>query len=88
MDGINKVPALVVFGVAAFAGVWFLTWHRFANDDADTEWLDPGQPPAQVALPTVPGVHGSGSPMSCNDAFRGRCYPDVLASLSLAVQGD
>jgi len=84
---IPEVPILVVAGVAVFGGLAFLTWHSFANDDADESWLDPGQPPAMVAMPLVPGVHGSASPMSCNEAFRGRCYPDVLASVVDAVKG-
>lgn len=83
---IPEVPVLVVLGVATFGGLWFLTWHRFANDDGDESWLDPGQPPAQVGLPLVPGVHGTSSPMSCNTGFRERCYPDVLAAAKDAMR--
>lgn len=84
---IRAVPMWLVAGVAVVGGIAFLTWHGYARDPDDEQWLDPGQPPAQVALPLVPLAHGCGSPMSCNDAFRGRSYPDVMATLSAVVQG-
>lgn len=87
MKNVN-VPIWIVAGVALFGGLWFLTWHRYANDDADESWLDPGQPPAQVALPLTPGAHGTASPMSCNTGFRSRCYPDVLATAQAALEVD
>lgn len=80
-----EVPVWLLLGAAVFGGVWFLTWHSYANDDADEEWLDPGQPPAMVALPLTPGAHGTGTPMSCNTGFRSRCYPDVLATARAAL---
>lgn len=83
----KNVPMQVVAGLALLGAVGFLTWHRYASDPEDDAWLDPCQPPAQVALPLAPGVHGSGSPMSCNVGFRSRCYPDVMASLAAAVSG-
>lgn len=83
---IDSVPGWLVGGVAVMAGLGFLTWHKFANDDSDEAWLDPGQPPAQVALPLV-SAHGGGSPMSCNGGFRSRCYPDVMASAEAVLKG-
>ena len=83
---IRAVPMWIVAGVAVMASLGFLTWHKFTNDDSDEAWLDPGQPPAQAALPLVP-AHGTCSPMSCNTGFRSRMYPDVMATLSATVQG-
>lgn len=83
---VRDVPLWLVGGVAVLASLGFLTWHKFANDPDDDAWLDPGQPPAQVALPLVP-AHGSASPMSCNTGFRSRCYPDVLATVEATVKG-
>lgn len=85
-----KIPEVPVFVVAVLAlggGLWFLTWHSYARDDADEQWLDPGQPPAMVALPLTPGAHGTASPMSCNQGFRSRCYPDLLATAQEALRG-
>ncbi len=76
----KTVPMWIVGTAAVMGSLWFLTWHRYACDDADEAWLDPGQPPAQVTLPLVPAAHGVSSPMSCNSGFRSRCYPDVLAT--------
>jgi hypothetical protein len=83
---IRSVPGWLVGAVAVMAGLGYLTWHKFANDDSDEAWLDPGQPPAQVALPLV-SAHGSASPMSCNTGFRSRCYPDVLATAEAVLKG-
>lgn len=83
---ITEVPMWVLGFVAVMGGLGFLTWHGYARDDGDEAWLDPGQPPAQVALPLTP-AHGSGSPMSCTTAFRSRCYPDVLATAQAALKG-
>lgn len=87
-----QLPMWIILGIALFGGVWFLSWHRWANDPDDEAWLDPGQPPAQVMLPLVPAAHGTGSPMSCNTGFRSRCYPDVLATakqvIAEAMDGD
>lgn len=83
----RNVPIQIVAALGVLGALGFLTWHRYACDPEDDAWLDPGQPPAQVALPLAPGVHGSGSPMSCNVGFRSRCYPDVMATLTAAVQG-
>lgn len=84
---IPEVPVAVVLALALFGGLWFLTWHKFANDDADEHWLDPGQPPQMVGLPLVPGAHGTSSPMSCNTGFRSRCYPDLLQVAGDAIRG-
>lgn len=83
---IPDVPVWLVGAIAVFGGLWFLTWHGYSRDDADESWLDPEQPPAMVAMPLIPGVHGSGSPMSCNQGFRSRCYPDVLATAQEALK--
>jgi hypothetical protein len=85
---ISEVPMWVVGGVVVLGGLGFLAWHSYARDDDDEAWLDPGQPPAQVALPLVPLSHGNGSPMSCNGAFRSRCYPDVMATASAVLKGE
>lgn len=82
----RDVPIWLVAGITVFGGIWFLSWHQFANDDADESWLDPGQPPQMVALPLAPGVHGTSSPMSCNVGFRSRCYPDLLATAKEAIR--
>lgn len=77
----------LVSGVIVVGCIGFLTWHSYARDPEDEAWLDPGQPPAQVALPLTP-AHGGGSPMSCNVGFRSRCYPDVLATTAAALRGE
>lgn len=84
---IPEVPVWVVGGLTLFGGLWFLTWHSYARDDEDEQWLDPGQPPAMVTLPLTPGAHGTASPMSCNAGFRSRCYPDILATAQEALRG-
>jgi hypothetical protein len=87
MPQIREVPMWLLGGVVVLAGLGFLTWHGYARDPDDEAWLDPGQPPAQVALGLVP-AHGAGSPMSCNTGFRSRCYPDVMAAASLMARGE
>lgn len=84
---IRDVPMWVVGGVVVMGGLAFLAWHGYARDGDDEQWLDPGQPPAQVTLPLVPLAHGSGSPMSCNQGFRSRCYPDVMATADAVMKG-
>lgn len=84
---ITEMPMWVLGFVAVMGGLGFLAWHSYARDDDDEAWLDPGQPPAQVALPLIPAGHGSGSPMSCNTGFRSRCYPDVLATAQAVLKG-
>lgn len=88
MSGIRDVPMWLVAGLVAMAGLGFLTWHTYARNPDDEQWLDPGQPPAQVALPLVPLAHGTGSPMSCNVGFRSRCYPDAMAAASAVLKGE
>lgn len=88
MARVKNMPMLLLFGGALFGGLWFLTWHSYARDDDDLQWLDPGQPPAQVLLPLVPAQHGTYSPMSCNGAFRSRCYPDLLCTVRELLDGD
>ena len=83
---IRNVPGWLVGSAAVMAGLGYLTWHKYANDDSDEQWLDPGQPPSQVALPLV-SAHGSASPMSCNQGFRSRCYPDLLATAQAVLKG-
>ena len=85
---VRQVPLTVVAGLAVLGSVGFLAWHQFARDDNDEAWLDPGQPPAQMALPLVPLQHGCGSPMSCSQGFRSRGYPDTMATLSAVVAGE
>lgn len=85
---VRNMPMWVIGGVAFMAALGYLTWHTYARDPDDDQWLDPGQPPAMVALPLVPLAHGTGSPMSCNGGFRGRCYPDVLATAAAMVKGE
>lgn len=84
---ITKVPMWAVSGVIVLGCVGFLAWHSYARDPEDEAWLDPGQPPAQVALPLT-SAHGSGSPMACSTGFRSRCYPDTLATASAALRGE
>lgn len=84
---IPEVPVWIVGAIAVFGSLAFLTWHSYSRDDDDETWLDPEQPPAMVAMPLIPGVHGVGSPMSCNTGFRSRCYPDVLASARDVLKG-
>lgn len=84
---ITDTPVWIVGFIVVMGALGFLTWHSYARDDDDEAWLDPGQPPAQVMLPLTPAAHGSGSPMSCGDAFRGRCYPDVLATAQAVLKG-
>jgi hypothetical protein len=85
---VDQLPMWVIGGVLVFGGLGFLAWHSYARDSDDQQWLDPQQPPAQVMLPLVPLAHGSGAPMACGDAFRGRCYPDVLATLAAVIGED
>ena len=67
-----------------------LAWHRYAQDDDDTDWTRAKETPApvMVSLPVVPGQHGAGSPMSCNVGFRSRAYPGSLAAADFSVIGD
>ena len=85
---IAEVPMWLLGGIVVFGGIGYLTWHSYARDPDDEAWLDPGQPPAQVALPLTPASHGAGAPMSCNTGFRSRCYPDVLATASALLKGE
>ena len=46
-----EVSYVLLLAVVLFGGLWFLTWHSYARDSDDEQWLDPEQPPAMVALP-------------------------------------
>lgn len=84
---IRNPPMWLLGGIVILGGVTFLTWHSYSQDPDDEAWLDPGQPPAAVAMPLAP-AHGTGSPMSCNQGFRSRCYPDVLATATALISGE
>jgi hypothetical protein len=84
---VRDAPGWIIGTVVALMGLWFLTWHAYARDEEDDAWLDPGQPPVALAMPLAPAAHGGGTPMSCNDAFRSRCYPDTLQVCLQALVG-
>lgn len=80
-----ELGPVLLLAAALFGGLWFLAWHSYARDEDDQEWLDPGQPPAQVAMMLVPGQHGSGRQVDCATGFRSRCYPDLLQTARAAI---
>ena len=84
---VRSVPPVVIGGLVVLGALGFLTWHSFARDPEDDAWLDPGQPPAQVAQMLVP-AHGCGAPMACSPAFRSRAYPDVMVAAAAMVKGE
>lgn len=90
---VRQVPAWAWVVLVALAGVGFLVWHRYAGDDADTDWHNPMEvapAPANVFPPIVPtpGVYGCRSPMLTSGAMRGRAYPGVLADVCVSLGGD
>jgi hypothetical protein len=87
----NLPPWSWVVAVGA-AGLVFLLWHSYANNDDDTSWTGVDQPPTAAEFPTAPpfGVaHGSGRPLGCCPAFRGRRHPGVLdVNFGMSLGGD
>lgn len=88
MDRVRQVPPWVWIAVAAAAGLGVLTFHRFAQDDTDEHWTTVEQPPAQAALPNVPGHDHVCAPMATCCGFRSRGYPGSLTSASFSVVGE
>jgi hypothetical protein len=67
--------------VAGLAGMVFLLWHSFANNDDDTSWTSVDQPPTVAEFPTAPPfgpAHGAGRPLGYCPAFRSRRHAPVL----------
>lgn len=59
VDQAKRVPVALWFACAVVVCLAVLVWHRYALDDEDTDWLDPGQPPINVDVnmhATVAGV--------------------------------
>lgn len=46
-------PPYVWMALAAVVGMAVLIWHKFGQDETDTDWLDPGQPPMNVGVDFV-----------------------------------
>jgi hypothetical protein len=83
-------PAAWLLAVAAL-GLVVLTWHRYAQDDNDTDWTSPkeAQPPAVVAFkPQAPAGHGHGRPMGVDVGFRSRAYPGSLIEADFSIVGE
>jgi len=87
---LRAIPPSGWVSLAAIAGVVFLAWHHFANDDMDTDWTTPKetQAPEVSPFPSSPGVHGSGAPMSHSAPFRSRAYPPSLTESPTSLIGE
>lgn len=88
---VRGIPPAGWVALVAVAGVTYLIWHQFANDDGDSDWTTPKetQPPPSVPLFAFsPGAHGGGSPMGCNSALRDRRWPDTLTESSASIIGE
>lgn len=85
---VRAIPPVGWVSLVAIAGVAYLMWHNYARDDSDHDWTTPKetQPPQNAPLGMGP-AHGSGAPMECNPAFRGRCYPGTLADSHTSIIG-
>lgn len=86
---LRQVPPLLWIALVAAAGLAFLTWHRYAGDDTDTDWTTPKetQAPPVAPFPGTPAAHGTGSPMSCNPGFRSRVWPGNLGQSATSIIG-
>lgn len=76
----RQIPPAAWFGLLVIAGVVFLTWHSYAQNEQDNDWTNPPadeQPPVNVG---VFGVSDDVPPGACGGAFRSRCYPGSLSS--------
>ncbi len=79
---LKELPPWAWVAASAVAGLGFLMWHRFSNDDDDTDWTTAkeSQPGAVQPFPyqaTGP-AHGQGRPMQTINGFRERSYPGLL----------
>ena len=63
-------PWMWAFALLAVA-VAFLAWDRFNRDEGDPDWTTPKETQPPTVLKSVP-AHGTGRPMACGPAFRGR----------------
>lgn len=70
--------------IAGAVLVGFVAWHEYANDQGDTGWTDPHQPPTMLA-PVVCRPRGGRINRATPYA---RDYPDTLSAWPDCVVGD
>lgn len=90
MTRLAQIPPWVWVAVTAVAGVGVLAYHRYAQDDTDTDWTTAkeSQPPMRAPYPDTPAAHGEGRPMETGVGFRQRSYPGTLADADFSIIGE
>lgn len=77
----KRIPPWGWFALLALAGFGVLVWNAYNQDDSDTSWTDPQQPPPMVA----PAVQLPGDRPTRPYA---RDYPGSLGAWDGTVVGD
>lgn len=87
---LKQIPPTGWIALTALAGVVFLAWHKYSQDDIDTDWTSPKelQAPMVAAFQPVPGMHGEGRQMGCSSGFRSRGYPGTLVDANFSIIGE
>lgn len=90
MTLLKDVPPWAWVVLTAVLGVGALAYHKYAQDDTDTDWTQArdSQPPMRAPYPNSPGTESPGRPMGVSAAFRSRAYPDSLASADFSIIGE
>jgi hypothetical protein len=89
---LRQVPPIAWPAGVALVGLLYLIWHRYATDDADTDWTtpketQPGSMPLQLGT-EFPAGHGGGRPMGDSAPFRGRSWPATLFDSHTSIIGE
>ncbi len=87
------VPALhpaAWMAAAAVVGLGVLAYHRYASDDADSDWTMAAadQPPMRAPYPDVPSMPHTCRAMDCCTGFRSRSYPGSLRLSADSIIGE
>lgn len=95
LDRLRQLPPAAWIAAVMGAGLAFLVWHRYSQNDADSDWHNPMDAPVAptlaglpVSKPAYPAQHGGGRQMACSPAFRARSYAPDLVSADFSIIGE
>lgn len=74
-------PPYVWIFLSLIIGLSVLVWHRFGQDPEDANWLDPGQPPINVAMDFSTSIPGGYTAPGAKPFGMRCCKPYPFASL-------